>query len=135
MESPVAEYYCGRAVLADIDLLPQMVEPLVREMNADVDVLIVEPEWRPLAESLSDFERTATFRHAGRPVRYVYAQRSLRLPQVDAEANALNDRFDRECVCRKAPQPLAAPPGFDAVYARYVPLVRDLRIRLAEKAH
>lgn len=135
MESPVAEYYCGRAVLADWDLLPGMIEPLVREMVPDVDVLIAEPEWRRLAESLSDFERTATFRHAGRPVRYVYARRSLQLPQVDAEANALNDRFDRECVCRKAPQPLAAPPGFDAVYARYVPLVRDLRTRLAEKAH
>jgi hypothetical protein len=127
MEGPVAEYYCGRAVLADYDLRPDMVEPLICEMHRDVNVLIVDPAWRELADTLPGLEPVAVLRHEGRPVRYVYARQEMQLAHVDSDSTALNRCFDTQYRSSKLPQPLVASPAFEIQFDRYLKLVNQLR--------
>jgi hypothetical protein len=131
MEVPVAEFYCGRAVLADYDLPGEMIEPLVHQMQAGVDVIIVDPEWCEPADNLPGFERVATFRHHRLAVRHVYARAALGLPRVDEESSALNLLFDAAYRCRKVPQVRLAPPGFEEQLGRYQQTLKSLRIGVA----
>ncbi|HOQ88107.1 MAG TPA: hypothetical protein PLQ89_20580, partial [Phycisphaerae bacterium] len=127
MEVSVAEYYCGRAVLADYDLRPEMLAPLVREMHAEVDVLIADAAYRDRLDTLPDFELAATIRHDDEPVRYIYARPGLNLPHVDEQAATFNALYDRHCRNTRVPTPLPAPPQFDERLARYQGFLKSLR--------
>ena len=127
MEVSVAEYYCGRAVLADYDLRPEMLAPLVREMHAEVDVLIADAAYRDRIDTLPDFELAATIRHDDEPVRYIYARPGLNLPHVDEQAATFNALYDRHCRNTRVPTPLPAPPQFDERLARYQGFLKSLR--------
>jgi len=117
----------GRAVLADCDLKPAMVEPRVRRLLPLIDVLVVETSQGEPVDSLGDLERVATFRCGTQPVRHVYARRDLHLQPMDAQAADLGTRYDREYACRKVPQPLHSASGFDDRLKCYRQIIRSLR--------
>jgi hypothetical protein len=131
MEVPVAEYYCGRGVLADYDLSPELIESLVRAMSPRVDVLIADADHAAMVERLTGLQRVATFRADGRAVRFVYARPTLNLPTVDACARDLNTRYDRQYRSHRVPQPIPSAPGLHACLTEYQATLRALRLKTA----
>jgi len=127
MEVTVGEYYTGRRVLAGYDVRPEMVEPLLREMLPDVDVIIVDPERCWIVDSLQAFERVCTFRREGQPVRYIYARRKCELPKVDEDVAAINPRYDQRYTPRHIPVGLPSSPGFSGKLIRFQETVRQLK--------
>lgn len=122
LEISVAQYYLGRAVLADSDLVPATIESLVHGMAGEVDVFVTEPRFKPLVATLEGFEWVATFTADGRPVRCIYARPALALPGVEEDAGAANARYDKEYRTSQVPQLLPTPVRFDAVWRRYLRL-------------
>jgi len=129
MEVPVAEYYLGRQVLADYDLRPDMVGPVLTAMLPRVDLVIADATYGGLMNGVSGFAPVCTVRRDGRTVRWVYARERLRLPRVVGEARALNARYDQAYRPRRVPIPLACDPGFEPSLAEYQRVVRRLRSR------
>lgn len=125
MELPVAEYYCGRKVLAHYDLPPSVVPEVWRRMSGVVDVVIVTPEHEPLLCEDATWRRVCRITRDGRPVRAIYARDSLPLPQLDGETVALNRRYETEFATHRIPVALPAPPGFLPRLVQYQNAIRD----------
>ncbi len=111
MELPVAEYYCGRKVLAHYDLPDQVLPEVWKTMEPRVDVVLVEVAQARLLAG-SHLRCVCSLRRDGRIVRMVFARPELRLPARDSEIGVLNAAYDRECVPHRVPVALWAPPGF-----------------------
>jgi len=132
MESPVAEYYTGRRVLAGYDHPSEILPALLKAVYPLADVVVVPAGYRRLVEPLADLECVCELTRSGRPVRFVYARKDLHLPHVTAEVTTLNARYDRDYQSRHIPMPLPAPPGMTMKLGRYQAAVR--RLKSDEKA-
>jgi hypothetical protein len=126
MELPVAEYYCGRKILAHYDVPEGGLVDLWRSMASRVDVVLVETAHARLLSG-SDLRCVCILRRGGRVVRMVFARPELELPRRDSETSVMNAEYDRDCVPRKVPMPLSAPPDFLDDLRYYQDTVNGLR--------
>lgn len=134
MELPVAEFYCGRKVLAGYDCPPEAVAALCAAMLGDVDVVIVDAgalaRTGAIAEAFAagGFVRVANLRRDGDVVRAIYAREELNLIRVDWPAEEVSTRYDRRFAPRHLPRPLPAEPGFLDRLSRYQAALADLKL-------
>ncbi len=127
MELPVAEYYCGRKVLAGYELTPAMLPSLVTEFRDRVNVIITPADQAHIVETHTSFQPVFTAMKDGRPVRKIYAPPSSALPVVTREVASLNQAYDRSCLPRQVPTPLPAPKGFLKTLDCYQTFVKRLK--------
>ena len=123
----VAEYYCGRAVLAGYDHAPALTARLVEQFAQRCDVIIMPPEHAALLPVESGHALVATFRNQGRPVRLIYARPELGLTTVDADVAPLNARYEALYRARRVPLQLPEPAGYAAARLEYQSLERAAR--------
>lgn len=123
----VAEYYCGRAVLAGYDHSPALTAQLLGTLGPQCDVIIVPPEHAALVPADSGHVLIATLRHDQRPVRLIYARPQLGLITLDADVAPLNARFEGLYRTRRIPTQPAAPPAYARARAEYQSLERASR--------
>lgn len=127
MESPVAEYYLGRRVIAGLDVSPRHVRPLLAAMAPLVDVVIAEPDQQNIVESIPGFAVACTITRGGSAVRLIYLRSEKSLPPTTLDADLANARYDRTYTPRRVPLALPAPPGFEAAMREYKHALRQLR--------
>ncbi len=127
MEVTVAEYYCGRRIIAHYDILPAMIAPLLEEMKGHVDAVIVDNEREPLVSKLPDFEPVCRLFNQDWPVRMIYARKDLALPRVCTDIARINPVYDHLYTPRRVPVPLSAAPSFLEELARYQTAVKHLK--------
>jgi hypothetical protein len=119
LEAPVAEYYLGRRVAAGMDHQASYIEPLLESFIGEAHVVVVEPEQQSLMADRPDFVAVFTATFKGQPVRTIYARPEMHLTQMTRESSTINPQYDQFFTPRHIPQPLPAPPDYQATLARY----------------
>lgn len=127
MEVTVAEYYCGRRIIAHYDILPAIVAPLLEAMQGHVDVVIVDVEREPLAAKIPGFEQVCVLFNQDKPVRMIYAHRERALPRVCTDIARINPVYDHLYTLRRVPVALPAAPDFLEELARYQKAIKQLK--------
>lgn len=127
MEANLAEYYCGRKVLAHYDLLPETLLPLLDLMRDRMDVVIADTQQAQWMVGDPDFETVGYLRNGIMPVRYIFARRSLHLPVVSADVDILNDTYDRRHAVYRVPQPLPAAEQYLSALTVYQSAVSEMK--------
>jgi len=127
MEAPVAEFYCGRAVLAGRDLPEPLLGDVLAAFAPHSDVVVAEARHQHLVETLADFEPVAVFEHSGRRVRVVFARRGLELEHVSAPTGEINRLYDRQYAPRRVPVPLETFEGCRPLLLHYRDTLKSLK--------
>jgi hypothetical protein len=154
MEASVAEYYLGRRVLAGYDQPAETLPALLAAMQDSADVVVVDARHSGMIETARHGEATGlvrtcgasqtratqttirqsppyecvcTIRDRGRPIRYIYARPTMRLPRVDEDVRGLNQAYDCSYRPTHVPIPLPAAPLFDRCLSKYQNVCRTLK--------
>ncbi len=127
MEAPVAEFYCGRTVLAGHDLPEPLLGDVLAAFGPRSDVIVAEARHEHLLTTPADFEPVAVFERAGRRVRVVYARRDLRLEHLTASTAAINRLYDQQCAPRRVPVPLERFEGCRPLLQSYRDTLKSLK--------
>lgn len=128
MELTVAEYYCGRRMLASYDLPEEWVTPLWERMQSYADVVVVDAAHAHRLVA-SNFRCVCTLRSRGDVVRMVFARPELDLPPRDKEVAVYNAAYDQSYTPHELPIPLATPRDYDEARRRYGEVLAELRTR------
>lgn len=108
MELPVAEYYCGRKILAHYNLPAEVVAPLMETMRKHVDVVIAPAGYRVPEE----FRPVCTIRACGEIIRVISARQGPVMPVMDIDVATANAAYDELFRLDRVPVPLPDAPRF-----------------------
>jgi hypothetical protein len=129
MELPVAEYYCGRKVLAGYELDPEFLPRLTQEFHNQADVIIVSADHSAIVEYNTSFKPVFTALSNGTPVRKIFAREASTLPVLKQDVEKTNRLYDQSFSPRQIPTPLAAPDDFVGKLKRYQDFLTNLKQR------